>query len=72
MATLPSIPQLDEFSAAMALDPLDLASDLAGALQILEQCQSRNATPGEELLDYVEWLIEQVEMLQAFGRIKAA
>ena len=72
MATAICTPQLNEFTSAMTCDPLDLASDLACALQILEQCQARDVIPGDELLQHVDWLMEQVELLQMFGRIKMA
>ena len=72
MAAAICTPQLDEFTWAMTCDPLALASDLACALQILEQCQARDVTPGDELLEHVDWLMGQVEMLQVFGRIKMA
>lgn len=53
-------------------DPMDIASQLAEGMLLLEQCQARNLSPSQDLLDYIDWLLELVEELQFYGRIATA
>jgi hypothetical protein len=57
---------------AYVTDPLEISSQLAEALLLLEQCQARSLAPSQDLLDYIDSLLELVEELQFYGRIAAA
>jgi hypothetical protein len=61
-----------EFQAATQQDPLELAAQLSDALAMLEQCRARNMDPGEEFLDFVDFLLCEVDMMEIFGRVHAA
>lgn len=61
-----------EFRAATEHDPLELASQLADALAVLDQCRARNISPGDEFLDFLDALLTEVDMMEIVGRIHAA
>ncbi len=54
----------DPFSASIAQDTLELAVQLAEAIQILDQCHARAVIPSDEFLDYVDGLTTRVESIQ--------
>ena len=72
MATAPQLPFSDIFRTAALRDPLELAGQLGDTLQLIEQCDARNVQPSEEFLEYVDSLLDQVELMEIFGRIHAA
>ena len=72
MATAAQLPFSEIFRTAAQRDPLELAAQLADSLQLMEQCDARNVQPTEEFVEYVDSLLDQVELMEIFGRIHAA
>ncbi len=70
MATATCLPRAgsflnaDPFSASIAQDTLELAVQLAEAVQILDQCHARNVVPSDDFLEYVDGLTTRVESIQ--------
>lgn len=72
MALATCVPQIETSKPAYVTDPMEIASQLAEGLLLLEQCHAKGLTPSRDLLDYIDWLLEFVEELQFYGRIAAA
>lgn len=72
MALATYVPQIAEPKPAYTTDPMEIASQLAEGLLLLEQCRSQNLSASKDLLDYIDWLLELVEELQFYGRIATA
>ena len=72
MITATEVTITPELQAAMQRNPLELASQLADALAVLDHCRMRNMNPGDEFLDFVESLLSEMDMMQVFGRVYAA
>lgn len=72
MAIATYVPQIGDVKPACVTDPMEIASQLAEGLLLLEQCQARHLSASQDLLDYVDWLLALVEELQCYGRIAAA
>jgi hypothetical protein len=61
-----------DFNAVLGGDPLELMALLADGLDLLEQCKTRAVAPTDEFLEYLDCLLVQAEMLEAFGKFYAA
>lgn len=72
MITATPEPLSQELRAAIQQDPLELASQISDVLAVLDHCRARSISPGDEFLDFVDFLLCEVDMMQVFGRIHAA
>lgn len=72
MALATYLPQITEPRPGFPTDPLEIASQLADGLLLLEQCRARNVSSSHELLEYVDYLLELVEQLEFYHHIHAA
>ena len=78
MATATFLPNVeifthtDPFTAALAEDTLELACELADALQIMQQCYARNLSLSDDFLGYIDDLTERIQEMQPSHKISVA